>query len=745
MTDRDDPILDACLDEVLGGRTPPDLSARIIAAWQAQGAAGQRREAGVSPVQTVTTQAGETPAPRVPAAGPLPPPVVIPPAAPLNGHPLVAVAAPRSRRASTRQQTTWQPLLIAASVLAVGAAVAFAVFSDMGRSKVATTDGAGKSPESKPTKPLDSALASKESRPLPKGSQFVQPHEEQPAPPPQDPPQVVHTPDRTVPPTVPQVVVDPPRPVRQDPAIPQPERTYRQPSPDPEVISFVNATLARTWTESGVTPSAPATDAEWCRRLFVRVLGRIPTVEELRSFTVDRKADKRARLVDRLLTDENYVDEYARHWSVVWSNALIGRTGGTGDSLANREGLEQYLRQSLAKDKPYDQMVRELLTATGSAKPGTEDYNGAVNFLLAGMNKDATLATARVCQVFLGQQLQCAQCHNHPSQNYSQEQFWAMNSFFRQLKAEKAGDSMKLVNVDFGGQGQGSSAGEVFYETPSGLLKSAFPAFVDGTKIPASGDLDEVNRRAELARLVTNSDQLPRSLVNRMWAHFFGYGFTRPIDDMGPHNATAHPELLDRLGEEFAAHHYDLKSAIRWIALCDPFGRSSKIGSLKDAPEAGEVALFSRYYSRQMQAEEVYNSLVQAAQIRKTAANEQQIEKARLDWLAQFDRQMGTDDAMEESQFDGSLRQSLIMMNGDLMRHAASSQQDGALRAVMQSNLKFDDKVEHLFLAALSRGPTRPEQQAARQILKNSGGNESTALEDVWWAVLNSNEFILDH
>jgi hypothetical protein len=409
--------------------------------------------------------------------------------------------------------------------------------------------------------------------------------------------------------------------------------------------------------------------------------------------------------------------------------------------------MEQYLRQSLAQNKPYNKLVHELLTATGSAQPGSEGYNGAVNFVLAGMNKDATLATSRVSRVFLGHQLQCAQCHNHPTQDWSQQQFWALNSFLRQAQAERADDAVKLVNTDFGGEARGSTDGEVYYETPAGTLKSAFPAFLDGTAIPPSGELAEVDRRAELARFVTRSEQLPRALVNRMWAHFFGYGFTRPVDDMSPAGNAAHPELLDRLADEFAARDYDLKSLIRWIALSDPFGRSSKLPSLrsKDMPEAGEIALFSRYYSRQFAAEEVYNSLVQAAQIRKTAANEAEIEKARVDWLAQFNRPMGTDDADEESHFSGGIGQSLIMMNGDLMRRAASTQHAGLLTSVTQSKLKYEEKVSHLFLAALSREPTRREVESTRTILANSNGNESVALEDIWWALLNSNEFILDH
>jgi hypothetical protein len=729
--DRDDPLLDACLDEVLAGRSPPSLTARIMHAH----AAGRRVDPSLLPAELPGPALNRFDVDRFDAATVEPPPVI----AAVNGH-IVDLAPvnkrlPRMGANRKRSAREWQSLLVAASIIGLGLAIGLAWYATRGPQLAEKTPA-----ETAPSAPAV-ANADKSHAPRQAIVDVTPPAPQNPSPavPSVNQPPLVAADDRPPPPAVsaePQI---------PDPTVPPP--TYRQPVSDAEVISFVNASLATSWAANEVTPAAHATDAEWCRRLFIRVLGRIPTAEELKAFAADRAKDRREKLVDRLLTDDNYVEEYARHWASVWSNVLIGRTGGRGGSLASREGLEQYLRQSLARNKPYDKLASELLTATGSGQPGKPDYNGAANFMLAGLNQDATLATARVSRVFLGQQLQCAQCHNHPTQDWTQQQFWALNSFLRQMRVEKTGDAAKLVNVDFGGQGKGSTDGEVFYETPTGLLKTAFPAFLDGTQVKPSGKLAEVDRRAELARLVVASDQLPRALVNRVWSHFFGYGFTRPVDDMGPAGSGSHPELLDRLAAEFAARQYDLKSVIRWVALSDAFGRSSKIASLrsKDMPEAGEVALFSRYYTRQFGAEEAYNSLVQAARIRKTAANGADVEKARVDWLAQFNRPMGTDDADEESHFSGGIGQSLIMMNGDLMRHAASSEHAGLLASLTASKLKFEEKVGHLFLSALSRDPTRREVEVARTILANSGGQEAIALEDIWWALLNSNEFILDH
>src|SRR6185295_5721260 len=221
--------------------------------------------------------------------------------------------------------------------------------------------------------------------------------------------------------TTPGVTVPSPAetPVKPAPSSGFPERDYAvKASPDSEVASFVSAELHRSWTENSVKPAPQAADGEWCRRVFVRLLGRIPSGEETLAFLNDNAKDKRQKLVDKLLTDDNYVEQYAQYWAGVWANVLIGRTTGTQDgSPVDRAAFEKYLRDSLAENKPYDKLVYELLTATGSPKPGTEDYNGAVNFVLAGLNENATLVTARTCRVFLGQSLQCAQCHQHPSQD----------------------------------------------------------------------------------------------------------------------------------------------------------------------------------------------------------------------------------------------------------------------------------------------------------------------------------------
>jgi hypothetical protein len=232
---------------------------------------------------------------------------------------------------------------------------------------------------------------------------------------------------------------------------------------------------------------------------------------------------------------------------------------------------------------------------------------------------------------------------------------------------------------------------------------------------------------------VINSEYFSQATMNRLWSQFLGFGFTRPVDAMVSQDPS-HPELLERMAEEFTASGYDLKRAMRWIALSDAFNRTSKVSSLQvnDMPEAGTVALFSHYYTRQLQAEEVFRSLQIAAKLRQESGGN--IEQARQTWLAQVRSKAGGDDETPSSP-----------IKLPIVKHATSPGQDSLLQSVLSSKLQFEAKVEHLFLAALSRKPSPQELELARTLGGASEKNEAAALEDIWWALLNSSEFLLDH
>lgn len=540
-----------------------------------------------------------------------------------------------------------------------------------------------------------------------------------------------------------------------------------QPSPSEEgatessgipEVDRINLEMRKGWAEYEITPSAKATDGEWCRRVYLDIIGRVPSVQELNDFLSSTETDKRKQLVNMLLYDEDYVELYANNWTTIWTNVLVGRSGGTErNSLTNREGLQKYLRDSLARNKSYDKMAYELVTATGSNTPGMEDFNGAVNFLTMKLAENATQATAETSKVFLGLQVQCTQCHNHPFNDWKQQKFWEMNAFFRQTRALRRFTpgtrdvrGAELINEDFGGEGLAGNAEEadIYYELRNGLTKVAYPVFVDGTQIGRSGYVSDVVRRSELGDLIVQSEYLGKTIVNRIWGHFFGYGFTKPIDDMGPHNPPTHPDLVDYLAGQLKEKSFNLKDLISWIVLSEPYALSSRSNSTNvtvDDPELGESPKFSRFYLRQMRAEELYESLLVATQAHKTRGSYEEQEEIKARWLAQFVTAFGNDDGGESTTFNGTIPQALMMFNGDLIKKATSTEEGSFLWTIANSKLNNGQKIRYLFQAALARNPTQKEIQVANKLLIARKGDTKAALQDIWWAVLNSNEFIINH
>jgi hypothetical protein len=232
-----------------------------------------------------------------------------------------------------------------------------------------------------------------------------------------------------------------------------------------------------------------------------------------------------------------------------------------------------------------------------------------------------------------------------------------------------------------------------------------------------------------------------------MWAYFFGYGFTRPPQDMGPHNPPSHPQLLGQLGREFRESGFDLKQLIRWIVLSDAYGLSSRVsnGNKADDPTKGVVPGFSRFYVRQMLPEQLFESLLVATAADATVAKQERAEfKDR--WLRQFDTAFGTDDNAEATTFNGSIPQILTLMNGELMERACSTDSGSFLAKIANDDsLSNREKISYLYRAALGRQPTKPEAAMCNELLDARDGDVVGTLEDVWWAVLNSNEFILVH
>ena len=515
-----------------------------------------------------------------------------------------------------------------------------------------------------------------------------------------------------------------------------------------EIVKFIDKTVRQNWKDNEIAPSPAATDAKWLRRVYLDIVGHVPPADVVEKFLADKDAAKRSKVIDNLLEGPAYV----RNWTTIWTNLSIGRRT---PRRVSRLGMRKFFRAAFAKNRPWNEIVKDLVSAEGHF-----ERNGAVNFLLAqyprgGNPRDpdyAVNATAKTTRLFLGLQVQCTQCHDHPFNKWKQNQFWEFNSFFRQTArrdhrkydpktGRQVDDYSELVKANF--------SGAVYFEKRNAVLQVAYPKFFD-KKID---DGPDTNRRAELAKLMATGGEQPlvaRAMVNRMWGHFFGYGFTKPIDDMGPHNPPSHPELLKKLTDEFVKHRYDLKHLVRWICNSEAYNLTSRFGKKNkiDNPAAGETPLFSHMYVKSMSAEQLYDSLIVATEAHKSGRSSwAAAEKQRQRWMQQFVVTFDTDENDEATTFNGTIPQALMMMNGELIANAINTKPGSFLYRVLAARGTDATRVRKLFLSALSRYPTRKESVGLLKFLKfkRTKKEKLEAYQDLYWALLNSNEFIFVH
>ncbi|QDU39961.1 hypothetical protein Mal4_43150 [Maioricimonas rarisocia] len=517
--------------------------------------------------------------------------------------------------------------------------------------------------------------------------------------------------------------------------------------PADRIPEWIDAQIARAWQEYDVAPSPPAEDAEWFRRVHLDLLGYIPEASEVEAFLADTAPGKTTRVVSRLLEHP----DSARHFATIWTNLLVGRTEREG---VRRESLHEFLENQFHANRPWDELVADLIAAEG-----TDTENPAAVFLLANLNNEAVPATALTARLFLGTQVQCMQCHKHPWYEGDQEQFWALNSFFQQTQIARVGADetddaamsrqFELVSAETGGP--------TYYETLRGVMKATYPQFA-GQEID---DSPETNRRRELARLMSLDEnrQMASAFVNRLWAHFFGYGFTRPIDDMGPHNPPTHPELLEGLAQRFAESGYDVRKLTQWICETEAYRLTSRFSEQNrmDDPARGEIPLFSRMYVKPLSAEQVYDSLLVATCRSPRGRAAESIRVAdREEWLQPFFSMDPTEENCEQSTFDGSLPQSLELMNGPLVRTATSAREGTVLHEILTTSASDANRIRQVALATVGRAPTDREMMALQRMVQSRikwathrgmtpRQGLRLALQDVYWAYLNSNEFVTNH
>lgn len=500
--------------------------------------------------------------------------------------------------------------------------------------------------------------------------------------------------------------------------------------------AFVDELAQKAWDEASIKPSPVAPDSEFLRRAYLDLLGRIPNIEEASAFLNSKEAGKRTKLVEYLLDHPDFAKNFANQWMVI----LIGRQNQ--GQMVNRPALAAWLRLQFSNDRPWNEVVYDLVTAKGSNKE-----NGAVNYALAHMEFGAVPLTSVTTRVFLGQQIQCTQCHNHPSNEWKQADFWGINAFFKGLKREDVRVANAAGTEVYDHTDLSDERTDAFstFDVRDGRVGIAFPRYLDGKKVSQGKDID---RRVELGKLIADPKKtdpnLARAFVNRMWGHFMGRGIVHPVDDFGDHNPPSNPELLDRLSEEFRSSGYNVKELIRVIMGSRPYHLTSASTKSNEKDET----LFSHMNLKPMTPEQLFDSLITATSAHKAAGGD--TTQRRDAWMRQFLFTFGNDEGDEGTSFQGTIPQALMMMNGELMAQATGGKPGSFLADLCERAIKTNSPeyymVNHLYLAALSRYPTRTELAQAAKVLSSFPAAETVpVLEDMFWALLNANEFILNH
>jgi hypothetical protein len=525
---------------------------------------------------------------------------------------------------------------------------------------------------------------------------------------------------------------------------------------------LINKELAKFWGANNVKPSAKATDYEFCRRVYLDIIGRIPAAWEVKQYVNDSETKtKRARLINKLLNDPYYKEDFENNWADIWTTFLLTRSGNP----TYHEQMEDWLQEQFGKNRAWDQVVRELLTATGKT-----DENGAVNFILAHVGEsqpaqqraeegqfDMVPITSRSVRLFLGVQIQCTQCHHHPfNPEWKQSHFWGVNAFFRQV--ERVGQpnmanqrNMMAAQLTLKDNPGLNNTGTVYYEDRQAVVKATGPKFLDGKTLNGA----KKSRREVVADYIIEHENFPRAIVNRMWGHFFGRGLCQnaTVDDFGEHNQVVHPEILDGLAKDLKEYKYDLKQLIAWITNSEAYALSCVANKTNAKPE--HEPYFSRMLLKNMSPEQLFDSLKTALDqplvvkklppgAKKKPGTNRVIDenrvKARKAWLAKLTRNFG-DDEGNEITFNGTVVQALLMMNGREMQTELTRGDNNTVLNLLKTK-GSDGMLDELCLVALGR-KANPTEHAL--IKKVPAGNQVAFWEDVLWAFMNSNEFILNH
>jgi hypothetical protein len=516
-----------------------------------------------------------------------------------------------------------------------------------------------------------------------------------------------------------------------------------KPDASSAIAELIDTSLEADWAAREVKPTVLADDAEFVRRIYLDLIGRIPKAAETRAFLEDPAPNKRDQLIDRLLT----MPGHANYFAAVTRAAWLPQTLTNIQFAQNGIQLETWLRSRFRDNTPADQVVRRLLTVgliSVQANPNVRIVQGNPSdseaFALAGFyqanESHPESVGAAVSRLFLGVKLECAQCHDHPFARYTREQFWEFAAFFADLNPLSA-NRPGLV-------GPRQPQANINQLTIPKTDRRVVARFFDGTDPDWS---ESRTPREELANWLTgpNNAFFARNLANRMWAHFFGIGIQDPLDEPGDNNPPSHPELLEKLGQTFAAAHFDNRTLIRGITR----SRAYQLSSKRTHPSQNNPRQFARMNLKGLTPAQLFDSLVAATGHREPPA----LRQNAFNFVAQpnnprsmFLNRFASSERSTET--TSTILQALMMMNGQFVTEVTSLEKGEVLPAIAEMpGWDTKQRVSTLFLTALCRQPSAEELEKLSSYVDRGGvGNDKKrALADLFWVLLNSPEFMFNH
>ena len=511
----------------------------------------------------------------------------------------------------------------------------------------------------------------------------------------------------------------------------------------PPERNFIDAAIFARLKEVGIPPSGICSDSTFLRRVTLLLASRLPTAEEARRFEADKTPEKRASWIDALLESGEYADTFANYWSALLRNRR-------GDLINTRDpshvhgniAFHSWLRESLYRNKPYDLIARELLTATGE----TAD-NPAVTWYRQ-LNTQI-VQTEDTAQLFLGVRIQCAQCHHHPYEQWSQRDYYALGAFFSQVDRAVSPSRMAEFMV---------SLKRVAPEATHKKTGEKLPPSAIGASPPRVSP--EEDARGALADWLAEKSNpfFAKALVNRYWKVLFNRGLVDPEDDIRDTNPPSHPELLEALAADFIRNGFDLKKLLRTLTNSTTF----QLDSAPNPYNAAEGQYFSRFYARRLSAEQLLDAVNTLAGTTDNWANQPASTKAVQlpdnsyntgGILREFGRPDSSTACTCERQSNASLGQSLLLATSDQVQSKLAHPSGTAKRLADEKSRSDEEKLHELYLAAYGRSPLPDELERAKAHLLKSAvqtaadpvQNLRRAWEDVLWALISSGEFLLNH